>query len=644
MASKKIDIALIQPPGWAVQNPSLGLALLKSYLSEQGLSATVFDLNILLYNLRYDTFRSSWDIANGYYTWERESFIHQLFSFYSHEILNFIYSVLSTKPEVIGFSAHSSSFIATKVLAGKFREYAPDTPLICGGPNVAWYTDNWRSLLDSHVVDAVIFGEGEASLTEYLQSREKLTSQKIAGVAYRDKSGQIIDGGNRPLIDSLDSLPFADFSDFNLSLYAGTNVIPTYFSRGCVNNCIFCTERNYFPKFRNRSGQRLFDEIVYQLSRYPQTEAVRLHDSVSNGNIRELEKFCDLMIKNRIKISWNLENAIIRKEMDPALYKKLKKAGCTLIGYGMETPSKKLLKSIGKTACQTADFDKVISDGVRAKITLGINMMFGLPGETEDDFQGQLEFLRRHRKHRNRIIINPALNFCYIPKGCAIAENPDKFDINISMGEVFWSSKDGKNTFFLRMERFEKFCAYADKLGYKNLFNITQLINRNEQIGNYYIKEGNVAKGLSYLLTSFNVELKTADLAKEIISIYEKLDLPKDDTYHVIEQYRIKSDTDEARWFDTPDNYDELENFLLSSFISARISRLNLIVASMNPQHCEFAFSIEEIKKFLKYQFSKWVGISDTRYVILLQVLMEMDNKLKVLEHQNDKRNQPKLR
>lgn len=639
-----MDIAFIQPPGWAVQNPPLGLAMLKSFLAEQALTSTIFDLNIILYSLRFDTFRGAWDISNGYYTWERESFINQLFSSYTEEILSFIYSVLSTKPAVIGLSAHSSSFIATKALASKFRQYSPEIPIVCGGPHVARYTDNWRPLLESRVVDAIIFGEGEISLTEYLKSRETLTDQKIAGVAYRNASGEIIDGGNRPLIPSLDSLPFADFSDFNMSLYAGTNVIPTYFSRGCVNNCIFCTERNFFPKFRNRSGQRLFDEIIYQLSRYPQTESIRLHDSVSNGNVKELEKFCDLMIENQIKISWNLENAIIRKEMDKTIYKKLKKSGCTLIGYGMETPSKKLLKSIGKNACQTADFDKVISEGARAKITMGINMMFGLPGETDEDFNEQLAFLRRHRKDRSRIIINPALNFCYIPKGCAIAENPDKFDVDISKGELFWSSRDGKNTFFLRMERFEKFCAYANQLGYTNLFNITQLINRNEQMGNYYVRDGDDAKGLRYLITSFNTESKTADLAKEIIGIYEKLGLPKDDTYYAVLQYRIQSDAREARWLETPENLDDLEMYILTSPISARISRLNSIAASLNPEYCKFAFSIDAIKQFLKYQFSKWLGISDKRYAVVLEALLEMDNKIKVLEHQNEKRNQPKLR
>lgn len=633
MSLKRPDIALIQPPGWAVQNPPLGLALLKSYLAGQGISATVFDFNIRLYAIRHAIYQNAWDLSNGYYTWERESYINQFFSYYSDELLNLIYSVLASGPRAIGFSAHSPSFICSKILARKFREYAPEVPLICGGPQVARYTDNWRSLLDEKIVDAVIFGEGEESLTEYLKLMNGLSDQIIPGVAYLNDKGQIIDGGNRTLIASLDSLPFADFSDFNLDYYAGTNVLPSYFSRGCVNNCIFCTERNFFPKFRNRSGQRLFDEIEFQLSHYPQTEYIRLHDSVSNGNMKELEKFCDLLIGKGLKINWDLENAVIRKEMDSRMYKKLKDAGCTLIGYGLENPSKKLLKKIGKNACLSADFDSVINDGVRAKITIGINMMFGLPGETDEDFDDQLNFLKRQKKNRRWLIINPALNYCYIPKGSEIAIHPDNYEIDLSMGELYWSSRDGKNNYLRRMEKFEIFCKQAKELGYSNLFNITQLINKNEQMGNYYLANKDPYTGLKYLVQSFEKEQKTLDLAQEIISLYEMLSLPKDDSLAGILAYKERSESDEMKWSGTPSTRNELDNYIVSLPISQRISKLNSIAAMLKQPYCRPSLSIAGMKQFLKYQFSKWVNVSDTRYKTLFSMITDLDNKISALEH-----------
>ena len=90
MAQKTIDIALIQPPGWSNQNPPLGLALLKSYLAEKGFNAKVFDLNIVLYNLRHSRFCDAWHASEGYNVWEKDSYISDLFFYYTDEILNFI--------------------------------------------------------------------------------------------------------------------------------------------------------------------------------------------------------------------------------------------------------------------------------------------------------------------------------------------------------------------------------------------------------------------------------------------------------------------------------------------------------------------------------------------------------------------------
>ena len=125
------------------------------------------------------------------------------------------------------------------------------------------------------------------------------------------------------------------------------------------------------------------------------------------------------------------------------LYAKLKKADQS--GYGLENPSKPLLESVGKAACLDADFDKVVEDGTRTKITIGLNMMFGLPGETAEDHKGQIEFIRiGTRRAESTMLINPALNFCYFPDGCAVSSNPEKYGVDMTMGESYWSEQGGR--------------------------------------------------------------------------------------------------------------------------------------------------------------------------------------------------------
>ncbi|MFH1618289.1 MAG: radical SAM protein, partial [bacterium] len=540
MEHNGLDIALIQPPCWGNGTPPLGPALLKSYLAKNGLKARVFDLNILLCSLRHGPYASAWDFktgGNGLFTrWWSESFVRRMYAFYSHEVLNFMYSVLAAKPGTIGLSVQSHSFIAGRMLASKFKEISPETQIVFGGPHVGRYMRQWRTLLSSGHADAVVFGEGEESLAQYLKADR---AGVIPGVARREPGGEIADGGPRPPIPSLDDLPYADFSDFELAAYAEKRVLPTYFSRGCINRCVFCVENQFFPGFRCRSGRRVFNDIAHQISVHPEKKYFLMNESASNADVRELEAFCDLVIDNGLKIGFSLGNAMVRKEMNAKFYSKLKRAGCTDIVYGLESPSKRLLKSVGKTACLDVDIDRVISDGTRAKLTIGINMMFGLPGEQPEDNKQQLAFLRRHRRERKRLIIG-GFNFCRFPQGCSVHKNPSEYGVDLSPGETYWSELDGSNTFIDRIAKFENFRAEGTRLGYRNFLSAGADADRDEMLGHYHLHKGESKRALHYLRRSPVMENMTLESVDRIMGLYAELSLEKDGYYNQLSRFKTE--------------------------------------------------------------------------------------------------------
>ncbi|MBF0595414.1 MAG: B12-binding domain-containing radical SAM protein [Candidatus Omnitrophica bacterium] len=636
---KPLDIALIQPPCWASHNPPLGLALLKSYLSANGLSAKNYDLNILLYHLRSGAYANAWDNSHGHYMWGTDSFVIKFFGAYSNEILNFVYNVLAARPRVIGISVHWASHCAAKLLAQKFKQFSPETKIIFGGPQTAYYNQQWRTLLTDGYVDAVAFGEGEESLREYLTALNAgtLYEKPVKGLAYLGLNGAIVDGGMRELIKSLDDLPFADFSDFDLDFYEGRHVLPTYFSRGCINRCFYCMERKFFPRFRNRTGQRVFDEVRHQLALYPKTRYVRMHDSVSNGNIRELETFCDLLIENDVKIGFNLENAVIRKEMDARFYGKLRKAGCTLIGYGLETPSKTVLKHVGKAACLDADFEKVVEDGVRHNIIIGINMMFGIPGEQDADFQGQLTFIKKLARYRRKIILTPALIFCAFPEGSEVHSNPDKYDVDLSNGEIYWESKDGKNTFLTRLAKFEEFCALAAKLGYITLYGVTKNVNKNLLLGQFYAVKKDRQTALTFLLRSFEEEIKTAELARDIIRLYGELSKAPDEALERVKAFLAVENEQLKDWSGSINTRREFNDFMWQHSLITSWDRMNRFTKSKDRFPAgRRPGSMAALKEYAKQAifrfFENLLYRVDKRDVILTQLVREMDNKIDSLK------------
>lgn len=491
-----IDIVLLQLPFWSINCPPLGQALLKSYLAQNNISCKAFDINAHAYCLRGKKYCEYWEMKHGSnFCEDRE----EMLRYYTDNRALFLYYMNEIKklnPKIVGCSCKSSSFILSKIFLEDLRNNFPYFKHILGGPEVAAFMKNADKLLSKDYIDAICLDEGEISLVNYFHSLGKNDNGPIAGLVYK-KDSRIIKGGPTIFIKNLDELPFPDFSDFNLKHYyypRGLRMLPSYNSRGCINRCMYCSARNYMKPFRSRTAKRIFEEIKYLKQRYPEINYIRMCDNISNSNIKELEEFCNLMIKAKLGIRWNLENAVIRKEMRTPLYKKLKKAGCTLIGYGMETSSQRLLAEIGKVLSKDVDTIQVLREGRKAGIYICVNVMFGLPGETEEDFMHLMQFLRRNRRAFN--MIAPSITFCEFYPGSEGYENPKKYGLDLSKGHLFWESVDRTNTYLIRMRRFELFCKMGKKYKLDNLFNVEVLPNKHKLLFKYYFVSQEYDKAL----------------------------------------------------------------------------------------------------------------------------------------------------
>ena len=193
-------------------------------------------------------------------------------------------------------------------------------------------------------------------------------------------------------------------------------------------------------RFRYRSGKRIGEEMVYLKNNFPEAGYIRLSDNVSNGNIKELESLCEYLIQSGSDIKWTMDNAVIRKEMSMPLYRKMKLAGCILIGYGMETSSHRVLETVGKNFSKGVDIARVLKEGKKSGIFISANIMHGLPGETDEDASHLLDFVVKHRSSYD--MLNPSLTFCEFYPGSLGYDNPEKYGLDISKGSLLWESKD----------------------------------------------------------------------------------------------------------------------------------------------------------------------------------------------------------
>ena len=358
--------------------------------------------------------------------------------------------VLDAKSPVIGFTIYSMSSIFSCEFARIIKEKAPDKAIIFGGSECFRSFSGMDILFKKSWIDAICFGEAEECLPNLLDKMDRSNDiQRCEGFAYRDTVGNIVDCGNPPLANNLDSLPFADFSHFDLTKYT-EKMLPIMTSRGCIKRCVFCKESTHWRKYYYRDANVVYSEMTYQLNRYPSIREFWFNDSLLNGNIEMLDELSNLIIKNPLYIKWGGQ-AVIREEMTRVFLDKLRTAGCSTLIYGLETGSENILKLIRKGyTVETAE--QVIRDTSESGIRASFNIIVGFPGEAEAEFQETVGFIKKNKKYAQSIMLNPL--YLYIDS--EMHNNKEKFGIVFTEGfdnNIYWRTVDNSNNYEERMRR-----------------------------------------------------------------------------------------------------------------------------------------------------------------------------------------------
>ena len=211
----------------------------------------------------------------------------------------------------------------------------------------------------------------------------------LKGVACRNNNGEVIIGENPDNLD-MDKLPIPDFSFLDLEKYQRWQ-IPINMSRGCVAHCDFCNERTLWPGFRMRSAPHIFKELI-ENSLF---NDFVVNDSLINGNYSILEELLDLIIAEPLNIFWG-GSARPDRRLKFELFLKMKQAGIGYLIYGLESGSNRILKNMKKGITREMVAQN-ITDAHKAGIKVMINIIVGYPGETEDDFNETLYFIKKYR-------------------------------------------------------------------------------------------------------------------------------------------------------------------------------------------------------------------------------------------------------
>jgi len=207
--------------------------------------------------------------------------------------------------------------------------------------------------LSQDCVDFIVRGEGEITLMELIHAIENNRQFKdISGLSYKIEN-IFQHNPDRALINDLDSFPFPArdlfpfpgkySSPYKLRRYHATLIT----SRGCPGTCIFCNKNISGFAFRMRSPENVVEEIGYLKSRF-RVEEFHMADDCFSWDQDRVRRICELLLENRLNVSWACSNGIRIDSVDGGLLRLMRKAGCYRVSFGVEAGSEQVLKKIGK--------------------------------------------------------------------------------------------------------------------------------------------------------------------------------------------------------------------------------------------------------------------------------------------------------
>lgn len=445
-------VALVVAPEWSPLAPPYGMARMSAISKEMGFETRCWDINIMA---KHEAGCPEYWTAYEDWKWTEPHYGQNIHHKIEPILFKYINQIVAYSPTVIGMSSWYTNDTCTMWMARQFRQLIPGIQIVIGGPNATQL-----KVTDTSVADHVVSGEGELWWVKILEHYENPVGE-IPHICMQTKDQRV----------DLDSMPPADYSDFDISLY-DSGGISCEFSRGCIANCVYCNE-TVFWKFRARQSSAVIEEIELAY-KTKGIRAVWFIDSLLNGNLKELENFANGLIERKINVAWTGYSRIDGK-MDRDFWQLLKKSGASGFAFGVESGSQKVL-GLMKKNCKVEHIEQNFRDLYEIESLNNYATWFtGFPGEELTDLAQTLTLMWRLRESG---MGGQSSGTCGLGHGTPLDLERERFGVSAQDWSWGWCTQDMRNTVFNRFIRFK--CANI-LLEQFRLHNMKKWYNTNPQ-------------------------------------------------------------------------------------------------------------------------------------------------------------------
>jgi len=334
--------------------------------------------------------------------------------------------------EIVGISAFSTQYNYIKGLSEQIKKIS-NCRIVIGGPLATYSAE---VVLKHTPVDACVVGEGELTMEELVSATPL---DRIKGIYYRS-NGTVIKNEARPQVEDLDNIPTPAYELFPMDIYLrhthlmnmehSERALSVVTGRGCPYNCNFCSKT--FSSVRLRSVEKVIEEIELLKDNYKITE-IAFQDELFVVDKKRTYEFVEKLAP--LNLRWSCQGRV--NIVDYPLLTSMRKAGCVMVGFGLESGNQEILNRMNKRVT-VEQSERAMKAAIKAGLQIKAQLMFNYPGDTKETLEQTIEMMKRvGHPGRNFIPLTTALPGSKLYRECVekgIIKNEEEYLQKLSYG------------------------------------------------------------------------------------------------------------------------------------------------------------------------------------------------------------------
>ncbi|WP_053227922.1 B12-binding domain-containing radical SAM protein [Spirochaeta cellobiosiphila] len=278
-------------------------------------------------------------------------------------------------PDVICLTIYIWSVPGLSQLGEWIKAQYPQVLILAGGPEI---TADPIGYAQKSYIDLALPGEGEAIIAQVIKDLDNSDDKAQVLSKYAEHKGSY-------LVENLDTLP-SPFTLSALSEHPYEDMV-WELTRGCPFKCHFCFESKGNGKLRGKSLDKIREELRQLQER--NTRELFILDPTFNYKPQRAKDILKLFIEEAPDIHYNIE---VRSEfLDEEQAWLFSQFNCSL-QIGLQSANPSITKNIGRPF-DPDQYQNQLSLLNEAGVVYGIDLIYGLPGDTLEGFWNSVEFV-----------------------------------------------------------------------------------------------------------------------------------------------------------------------------------------------------------------------------------------------------------